>query len=182
MNWYSTLWYWYSALSFIPFLAFTVYRFRYQDEYSKFQGSFPTYTMDTVYRIMLAPAIAYYILDSITIIMLYHRMDMCNLAFLIHHLFTLSGAYEMLSLPYYPWFIIAPMTVHDLLITFPDDLWLNYVYLAAVLALFYGIRQKPWQQQFKYRRVEMTGYMLLVCPIFMLWLFECKNDMMNTVG
>lgn len=180
MNWNSTLWYWYSALSFLPFLAFTLYRFRNQYEYTKFQGSFPTYSLDTIYRTMILPGFFYYLIDSIYIILLYDRMDTCNLAFLIHHLITLSGFYEMFTLPYYPWFIIAPVMVHDLLITFPYALWLNYFYLAAVIAMFYGIRNEPWNKQFKYRRVQITGYMLLGCPILMLWWYECNNDMVNT--
>jgi hypothetical protein len=75
--------------------------------------------MDNYIRYAMIASPTYYILDSITLLYLWDRFDMCQLAFLLHHLITLWGCWDMLTLPYYPWFIIGSVAYHALLIMFP---------------------------------------------------------------
>lgn len=181
MNWYSALWYWYNIVIFGPFAVMLLIRCLKNDPYDKWMGSMPSYKIDTCFRVLLFPASLYYLMDSIYLVLQWELMSWCNLSYLIHHLFTLSGAYETLIVPYYPWFMIAPFTVHSLLITFPSQKLLNYVYLVAILSAFYNLNRKPWSVQYLYRRALHTGYILLVIPIHMLWWFDCNNDMKNVI-
>ena len=180
MNWYSAIWYWYSILIFCPFALMTLIRYWKKDPYDIWMG-IPSYFIDTCFRVGLFPASFYYVTDSIYTVIQWERMNMCNLAYVLHHVITMSGSIETLTLPYYRWFVISPFAVHSLLIMFPYKTWLNYVYLGSILTMFYNLNQKPWSPQYRYRRVLHTAYLLVAIPIIMLWWYECKNDMQNVI-
>jgi len=179
MNWYSAIWHWYSIVVFFPFALLALIRYLKKDPYDKWMGTMPSFLIDNIFRTILFPASFYYITDSIYLVKQWERMSMCNLAYLIHHVVAMSGSVETLTLPYYPWFLLLPFAVHSLLIIFPYQTWLNYIYLVAILNMFYRTNMKPWSGIYKYRRVLYTGYTLLAVPIIMLWWFGCKNDMQN---
>ncbi|CAG9332491.1 unnamed protein product [Blepharisma stoltei] len=181
MNWYSTIWYWWSFYSFIPLVLLTLYRLRIQESvFTLNEKALKSYTIDTIFRVLLSPMIFYYSLDSIYILMQYDRLDACNFSFLAHHLITLAGLPTAMSLPYYPWFAMAPVTWHGLLIVYPHETWLNYPYLAILLLMAYGINQKPWKDLPIYQSLGKYGLALLP-TLAGLWLFSCKNDMANVL-
>ncbi|CAG9330992.1 unnamed protein product [Blepharisma stoltei] len=181
MNWYSTIWYWWSWYSLFPFVFITLYRLRNQESsFGLKEKALKTFTLDKIFRFLLIPMIAYYILDSIYIIMQYYRMDGCNLSFLSHHLVTLSGVPACYKLPYYPWFLMAPITWHALLIAWPYETWLNYPYLAIISLMAYGLMQKPWKDLPAYQSVFKVGYWL-VPTLVGLWFWDCKNDLANVL-
>jgi hypothetical protein len=181
MNWYSQIWYLWNVLAVVPFFYFAYKRLKNQlnwDEYGT--RRFPSFPMDSYIRIAMIASPSYYLLDTFTLLYLYDQFDICNLAFLIHHLITLWGSWAMLTLPYYPWFIVGTVAFHSILILFPQYLFLNYGYLMFMFCMIYGLNIKPWNQYADYRRVLHTVYALIAVPIIMLWALECPNNMENT--
>ena len=181
MNWYSWCWYIWNCCAVLPFFYFTYKRAKNQlnwDDYEK--KELPTYTQDNVFRYSMIASPSYYILDSITLLYLYDQFDVCQLAFLLHHIITLYACLSMLTLPYYPWFVSGPIAMHCLLIIFPQHKWLDYGYLFFILHMIYGLNIKPWCLYKKYSTLVKCVYCLLCVPIIMLWWWQCPNDMQNT--
>lgn len=181
MNWYSELWLLWSFYSFFPLLGLTLYRIRYQDSYFALnEKSLKTYKVDYLFRLLLVPAVMYYVLDVCYILIQYQTFSSCNFAFLCHHLVTLAGTKTAFTTVYYPWFFMAPFMWHCLLIVYPYESLLNYPYLIIVLTNAYGMFQKPWKDIKSYRNINLIGFSLIPC-LALIWLFDCKNDMQNVV-
>ena len=181
MNWYSTIWYWYCWVSFIPMAGCLVYRLRNQDYYYNYQIAPKSYKIDYWFQLMLVPMIAYYILDAAYLVAQHQNMDSCNFGFLFHHLVTLVGSKTILTIPHFPWFLIAPFTLHNLLVMLPYQTWLNYLYLVSLLMHLYGMLQEPWIKMASYRLILYVGLGITAGPVVVLWWFECKNDMENVM-
>ena len=181
MNLYSQLFYLCSAVMAFPSCAAVLYRYLHPHVLEKHASKVPPGSpLDDFFRWSLAPYSLYYLLDSCALVYLYHRMDACNLAFLIHHIITLLGMPSLGRVPYYPWYLVAPVAFHNFMVWFPEQKWFNYVYLALILRMYWGLGNNPWIKHRLYVNSLIVAVSLLVLPIAMLWWFECKNDMENT--
>jgi hypothetical protein len=181
MNLYSRLFYLCSVLMAVPSTGAVLARFLRPHMLEGHSSKVPESSrLDTFFRWSLAPYCVYYLLDTCALLYLYHRMDACNLAFLIHHVITLVGMPSLGNVPYYPWYLVAPVAFHNFLVWFPEQKWLNYIYLALILRMYWGLTRKPWIQHRLYVNSLIVAVSLLVLPIAMLWWFDCANDMENT--
>lgn len=181
MNLYSRLFYMCSVLMAVPSMCAVVVRCLRPHaleahSYKVPEGS----SLDTFFRWSLVPYCVYYLLDTCTLLYLYDRMDACNLAFVIHHVITLMGMPSLGRVPYYPWFLVAPVAFHNFLVWFPEQKWLNYIYLTFILKMYWEMSGKPWIKHRLYVNSLIVAVSLLALPIFMLWWFDCANDMENT--
>lgn len=177
MNWNSEFWLAWNWFTFFPLVICVVYRFLTRVDYSK--GGVTCYTLDTVCRFLLAPSLIYYTIDSFELVYKYHLFGWCNFGFLLHHIVTLAGYRASITLTHYPWFFLAAFPCHCLLIMFPYHTDLNYLYLAIILNCLYNFTKDPWKNDEKCKWITLVVLTLLAGPIVILWLFECKNDMMN---
>lgn len=182
MNWYSQLFFLASWLCSCPLMYLTWKRLRNPGNYDVFSKRLPDPNWeDYLMKAVLVVYTLYYAFDSFAlIVILIKGFEVCNFAFLFHHVVTLSGLPLSLTFPHYPWFCIGPVGFHCYLVMFPYESWLNYGYLFFLLCCCCGLQTKPWCDIAKYRALVYVGYALTVGPIVMLWLFDCKNDMQNT--
>ena len=181
MNLYSRLFYLCSALMAVPSISAVIVRFMRPHQLEAHSSKMPSGSgLDTFFRWTLLPYCVYYTLDSCALLYLYHRMDACNLSFLIHHVITLIGMPSLGRVPYYPWYLVAPVAFHNFLVWFPEQKWLNYVYLALTLRLYWSMTEQKWIKHRLYFNSLLVAVALLVVPIAMLWWFDCSNDMENT--
>lgn len=177
MHWNSEFWLAWNWFIVIPLLVCTFYRYYTQDDYLK--ARLNTYTLDIICRILLAPAIIYYLVDMYLIAIQPEKYGWCNLAFFLHHVVTMVGFYPTFKIPHFPWFFIICFAIHCLLIMFPYHTDLNYLYLAVILICMKKLTERPWSDYGIYKMILYVAIALLACPIIMLWWFECKNDMLN---
>jgi hypothetical protein len=181
MNWYSYLFYLYSAYFAIPFTLAVLYRFLHphflEGHASKLPPSSP---LDYFFRALLLPFAFYYICDVAVLLYLYEKMDVCNLVFLLHHLVSLFGLPVLGQFPYFPWFSLAPIAFHCFLIWFPQAKWLEYIYVGLILVMYIKLMQKPWIQHRLYRLYFWTA-VVIFGVLFMFWWFSCSNAMDNTI-
>lgn len=182
MNWYSKLFLIVSWLCSLPLMHFTWRRLRKPGNYDSFSRNLPVPSqIDYFIKAVLIVYTFYYVCDSFVLaFLIYRNFDMCNSAFLFHHLVTLAGLPFALSFPHYPWFVIGPTGFHCFLVMFPYLSWLNYGYLFFMVFCMFGLQSKPWYNHSRYRGLLHAGYALIVGPLVTLWLFSCKNDMENT--
>ena len=113
MIWHSIFWYWYSTAASPIMHAFLIYRFIYGKK--TFEASFIDYAVSYA----AIGGLIYYSAATFHILSEYPDISMCEIAFFCHHVATLWGCRAMLRLPYYPWFVIAPLANHCLLVTWP---------------------------------------------------------------
>lgn len=177
MNLNSKIWYAWNWFSFLPLLACLIYRYFTRVDYKKV--GVKSDTVDTLCRLLLFPSIFYYVIDSLLIMWQIYSITGCNFSFWLHHVITLAGFRESMTVTHYPWFFLAAFPCHCLLIMFPDYTDLNYLYLAIILYCMYSLRQEPWKFDVKFRWIFKVILALLLGPLVLLWLFECKNDMQN---
>lgn len=146
MNWYSAGWYYFNVIMCLPIFLLSFYRLRYQAPHSLIPDKVKLDFADYGYKFAVGVSLSYYTIDSFYLTYRQDIMDWCNFSFLIHHLVTLSGGYEMFNLPHYPWYIIMTWGVHSLLLLFPHITNLNYVYLAIMLTVLYGLNNEPYNK------------------------------------
>ena len=177
MNWNSRFWLEWNWVIFLPLTVCLIYRLLTRPSYKKLIKS--SDSIDTICRILLFPALMYYVLDSIYLLYHIELYGWCNLAFFTHHIFTLAGFKASLTVPHYPWFFLATFPSHALLIMFPYLTELNYLYLGVILNFLYTARKDPWRYDEKFSWIFWVASSLLVTALPLLWMFECKNDMEN---
>ncbi|OMJ81649.1 hypothetical protein SteCoe_17867 [Stentor coeruleus] len=177
MNWNSQFWLAWNWFTCIPLIICVLYRFFTREDYVKV--GLKTYTLDYIARLMIVPAVIYYLIDSYHLLSQPGKLDWCNFAFLFHHVVTMGGFRASLTIPHFPWFFLACFASHCLLIMFPYQTNLNYIYLLVLLTCFYGLMQPPFKYQKLYKEILYVAGLLVIGPIIMLWWFECKNDMLN---
>jgi hypothetical protein len=171
-----------SWLSALPLMYFTWSRLRSPGNYDLYCKQLPASGwMDYCMKAVAIFYTTYYVADSVTLCcLLYNDFQICDLAFLSHHIVSIAGAPFVLSFPHYPWFVIGPLGFHCFLVMFPYQTWLNYIYLLFLLSSVVGLQTKPWYNYTRFRGLLYCGYVLTAGPIVMLWLFDCKNNMDNT--
>ncbi|CAG9328173.1 unnamed protein product [Blepharisma stoltei] len=180
MNWYSIFWKYWSWVAFLPMLACCLYRmFTQKDLRNLKKQPDREFYVDWAFEFLLSPGLFYYTIDSLYIILQYENYSWCNLGYLSHHVLTLAGARATLTVPYYPWTLIAPFVIHCMLIMFPYISILNYIYLGIIFNNFRILLSDPWRNFAQYRWVLYIGISLVLIPFPILWLNSCKNDMQN---
>ena len=146
-------------------------------DYSK--GSPRSTNLDTIIRFLLIPSVIYYTVDSFFLLYNQEVFGWCNFAFFLHHIITLAGYKASVTMAHFPWFFLAAFPCHCLLIMFPYHTELNYLYLVVILNCLYSFTIHPWKINEKCQWIFKTAWGLLLGPIFLLWWYECKNDMKN---
>ena len=136
MNLNSRIWLMWTWMTFIPLMMCFLYRYLTR-EISK-HAQYPSDNIDFAIRIILFPALFYYIIDSFYLIYQIDKFGWCNFAFLLHHILTLAGFKASLTVVHFPWFFLAGFPCHSLLIMFPYQMELNYLYLAVILNFLYN--------------------------------------------
>mmetsp|Transcript_13691 Transcript_13691/g.25827 ORF Transcript_13691/g.25827 Transcript_13691/m.25827 type:complete len:178 (-) Transcript_13691:3419-3952(-) len=175
MNWYSSLWLYWSYIGFFPMLLCSFLRFR-EPEPKKFVSRG---LIDKAFCLMMLPALCYYILDTVYIILQPQNWGGCNFSYLTHHLITLAAAKQHLSILHYPSCVMLPFALHCLLLVFPSIKWLGYLYFADVLYMIWRLGQAPWKDDWKLKVIRADAVGLLVIALPLLWYFGCKNNMEN---
>ena len=128
----------------------------------------------TIYTII---AIFYYIYDTSYIIYWYGiGMPVWLCALFYHHVWSLYCCFNALLLEHYPWFIMYPMSVHPLLILFPENDHLNFVYLLSLPFIVYSMTLHPWDKNWKLIGIH-RGTILIIPALVVLWLKNCTNDL-----
>ena len=94
---------------------------------------------------------------------------------MVHHIFTLAGAKATLTIDHYPWFFMAPFTMHAILLIVPLWTILNYLYLVIIIVCLYKLRQDPWKNISAYIWQFYVGLGIAFVPLVMLWWNGCKN-------
>lgn len=132
---------------------------------------------DYFYRFLLTLMFIYYIIDEFVLITApWEDMDGCNFSYQFHHSVSIMGYFFLIRIPYYPWFLMGPFTMHAYLMAFPHEQWLNYIYLAIVIAFMYGLTRKPFYQLKPYKELFWCS-LSLIGPLISLWAFNCKNTL-----
>ena len=139
MNWYSVFWLWWNKLAFVPLITCTILRIFIEDKKKKNSKS----SLDLIVRVILSGSLIYYVFDSIYIIFQINRYGWCNFGYFSHHIISLFGIREIVTLPYYPWFLILPFAFHCLLLMYPLISFFNYVYFVSMVNCLYRLRLKP---------------------------------------
>lgn len=173
MNWISLFWWAWNHLGFIPMTVCTIHRFFFPDPKAAF---FP---LDTVAKFLMFPAVIYYVLDSISIIVQYQRFGWCNFGYLGHHLITLTAFKDMMCLSYYPWFLIIPFTMHCVLLMFPEVSFFNTIYFFLMVNCIVRLCREPWKSRERYYWVGKIMCAVMFGPCMVLYLNKCKNTMNN---
>jgi hypothetical protein len=68
------------VLAVVPFFVVTFIRFQNQPNFKIYEGkpiSLPTYKLDNILRYVMIASPAYYIIDSLTLMYLWDRFDLC---------------------------------------------------------------------------------------------------------
>lgn len=173
MNWNSLFWWFWNHIALIPLTVCTFHRFFNTDKTLK------PYIVDTIVRTCLFPSVIYYIFDTISILTQAHRFNWCNFGYLMHHIISLFGFREIITLPIFPWFLSAPFALHCLLIMFPEISKLNYIYFGLMLYCMYRLSLQPWRGIRNYYWLLKILTLVMLGPCIILWLNKCKNNMLN---
>jgi len=128
---------------------------------------------DKIARIFLFWAPVYYIIDLI-LAALIGNFDNCTTSFSIHHFVSIIFLPSVILQNHYPWFLCFVPSFHAVLLTFPHEEWLNYLYLFACGLYQYGLYQEPFRNMKSYRFLQI-GTWILEITLAMLWAFGCKN-------
>ena len=177
MNWNSKFWLEWCWFTFLPLTICVIHRFLTQENYKK--KGLKSYTLDLITRILLFPSIIYYVVDSILILYQYNSFSSCNLGFLLHHIITLAGFKASLTIQTYPWFFLIVFPCHCLLIMFPFIFELNILYCGLAFYCVYRFLEKPWKDNKNAQWIIKIIIALMLCPIPILGIFDCKNDLSN---
>jgi hypothetical protein len=173
MNLVSFFWWTWNHIAFLPLALCTTIRImRPSKQMSESR-------LDWTVRLLLGPSLIYYTLDTIAIINQIHKFGWCNFAYLLHHVISLTAYREIMTLPTYPWFLIIPFTNHCLMLMFPNESWLNYVYFALMIHCLFRLRQDPWRKIEKYYWLFKIMLLVIMGPCILLWMNKCKNNMNN---
>jgi hypothetical protein len=175
MNWYSTFWLYWSYSAFLPGLLCSWLRSREPQpkQLDRSRG------VDTAFRMMMVPALFYYITDSVYIAVQVDNWGDCNFSYLVHHLLTLTAAKHHLSIVHYPWFVMLLFPLHCLLLMFPHTKWLGYVYVLAILYMIWRLGKAPWKQDRNLQVLRLVAGVVLAVALPLLLHYECKNTMEN---
>ena len=131
---------------------------------------------DDVYRIYLLIGILYYFADSF--IKMYEMkfpedyLNMCKMAFFIHHIFTIMTFKSIFIIDHYPWFIIFPTAYHTLMVVFPQFVLNNPIYLTSAALWMYKNFTYPFGKRKHYKALFFYSIILMI-PIAMLWWKNC---------
>lgn len=135
--------------------------------------------LDIAFCAMMFPALLYYILDSVFIVLQPHNWGGCNFSYLTHHLITLAAAKQHLSIVHYPWFVMLPFAHHCLLLISPHTAWLGYVYVIEILFMIWRLGKTPWKHDWNLQVIRVDAGVLLGVALPLLMFFGCKNTMEN---
>lgn len=173
----NVLWYSYQAIVFIPMLIITlikVFKKQISDEDLLTSKKLPGNYLDTFSRLFSLIGLVYYVTNSLLICPLCYIP--CKMISICHHLATLLGAAHVIQATYYPWFLLAPLTMHSLLLMYPEIKLFNYIYILLVGICFYGLSQKPYSEREEYKKVRLS-IILLIFPLLGFWLLSCNNKL-----
>jgi hypothetical protein len=174
---WNVLWYWYQLLSFIPLVILTWIRFRNplkNEDYYDNKKELPKQTILDVLGKIQASIYAFFYAPEL-VMNLFHLHSICKICYIIHHIFTIYGAYIIVKMNHISWFVFFPPAFHTLLLVFPTWGSLNYFYILSIINCYYGCMQKPYKGRWTYNQLSM--YLVsLVLPLSGLWLFGCSNQ------
>ena len=160
-----------SWISFLPMLITTL--IRVATEKKQDEKSIKTHFLDDVFRIFLYPGLFYYSADLV--MNWVYWKDTCSTGYIFHHVVTLAGAHSILTLDYFPGFMMVAFTSHNLLLMLPHIEIFKYCYLSCFLVCYFKFCQRPWRNIWKYQWNFGVSLCLLCGPIFTLWMLGCSN-------
>ncbi|CDW71627.1 UNKNOWN [Stylonychia lemnae] len=135
--------------------------------------------LDDVYRIYLGVAIFYYLSD--VMVKMYEfefpndYLDLCQLAFFLHHIFTLLSFKSIFVIDHQPWFLVFPTAYHPMMVVFPKFKLNNPIYITSVVCWMYGLTRPAYWETRIGRSLFMISCFLMI-PISMLWLGTCMSE------
>ena len=167
------LWLAWAWVSVLPMLGCLLFRYCTEEVFKT--EEIKSYRTDLLFRILLLPGMFYYLADSFLLLADYQNFNWCSFSFIFHHTVTLAGAKSTLTLPYYPWFLMAPFTFHTFLLIYPDITDLNYIYLLTILICFKHLLEDPWISIKSYSWALKVSACLACGPLVFLWWNSCSN-------
>ena len=171
----SYIWWVYSMVTIVPLFVLSCYKIAYPINIHKYHdhNPFPHTLQDKIARIFLFWAPGYYVID-ILVSLLMGKTDSCAISFFLHHSISAIFLPLVICQNYYPWFLCFVPGFHAILLAFPEEVWLNYIYLLACALYQYGLYQEPFRNMRSYKFLR-TGTWLLEITLVLLWGFGCKN-------
>ena len=170
------LWYLYSLITLVPLFILSIYKLMRPINIHKYndRNPFPYLLQDKIARIFLFWAPIYYLIDMICMVLL-GIIDSCTVSYFSHHLTSLIFLPSVIFQNHYPWFLCFVPCLHAVLLVFPYGLGIDYIYLVACVLYQFGLYQEPFRNMKSYRFLQ-SGTWILEVTLFMLWYFECKDD------
>jgi hypothetical protein len=179
----NVLWYAFQYIIFFPMTIITIYRFLNQisnEDYYDNKRSLPSSYLGIFCKFFSMTGFSYYLINTL---LLWDQIFIpCRFVSITHHIATLYGSFFIILAPYHPWFVLAPLTFHSLLLMFANIGVLKYIYITLVAIGYYGLGQKPFDNKLVYQRIRFS-VILLIFPFLLFWLFSCDNTMyMETIS
>jgi len=125
-------------------------------------------------------SVGYYFLDGLFCLLMYLEgtpITKCQGSFFLHHFVSVFALPSVCNIKYWPWFWLGPGAMHAWLLAYPDEIWMNYFYVAIVLIFQYGIYLKPWTDIPQCKRMKY-GIASIEFACFFIWWFDCKNTLL----
>jgi len=120
--------------------------------------------------------VIYYIFDVSLSYLTGNIFTSCGASFGLHHITSIIALPFVLVVPYWPWWWLGPGALHAVLLAFPEELWINYIYLTVIVIFHIGLYQKPWTNLSPYKWMKYTS-IGVEFSVFWLWFFVCKNTL-----
>ena len=102
------VWYYYSALGFIPLLCISIYKYMYPLNWRHYEDK-PTpknLKQDILSMIFMYFALVYYVIDSIFTVIAWRFPDECRFYIWLHHFICIFMLPVLFSIGHFPWFIV----------------------------------------------------------------------------
>jgi len=174
------MWFWYSlVVLLIPMNIIWIYKLFKPIDYTviaDIKAPFPRHISDKFLHIACLYPLLYYFLDVMINIISGSVFSICGASFTGHHIISLMYLPYLYHVRYWPWFWVGPGALHAFLLAWPEELWMNYIYLIVILIFQIGLYQKPWTNIKEYSKMK-SGIFLIECACFFLWFFVCKNTL-----
>lgn len=174
-------WVLYQFISFLPIFIFGLYRFYHQirnEEYPESQKPLPKSCIEYFMKFNSFMYLLFYVPQTIARLTIKYDSD--NVLLIVHHILTFYGAVSFMLLPYYPWFSIAPLAFHSLLLLLPDYIKLYYIYIILIIMCYYGMGLHPYNQRKQYKEIRRYLFLLSVVLVIM-WATGFRNDIIITM-
>lgn len=138
--------------------------------------------VDWIFRISFSYSFIYYLLDSLSILVLSRITMVCYQSYFLHHFVTFLALTNTFSTkkPIF-WFEVLVATLHSFVIAFPKFKQMPFIYFSSLVTLMVLVFRQPYSLYPEH--VAIRKYFIPALASFaMMWYFSCLNMLDTTTN